>query len=55
MFVAGGLVGATGFKYIGFVWVAPLAMLLLLLSLPPLLSDARRGLRRQARARSQSL
>ena len=55
MFIVGGLVGATGFKYIGFVWVVPLATLLLLLSLPPLLSDARRSLRRQARARSQSL
>ena len=55
MFIVGGLAGAMGFKYIGFVWVVPLAMLLLFLSLPPLLSDSRRSLRRYVRARSQSL
>ena len=38
-FVVGGLVGATGFKYVGFIWVVPLALLLLGLSLPPLVAD----------------
>jgi len=41
-FMVGGLVGATGFKYVGFIWVVPLATLLLLLSLPPLVDDLRR-------------
>ena len=41
-FMVGGLVGAAGFKYVGFIWVVPLAMLLLLLSLPPLIADLRR-------------
>ncbi len=41
-FVAGGVVGATGFKYVGFVWVLPLASLLLVVSLPPLWSDLRK-------------
>ncbi len=40
-FVIGGLVGATGFKHVGFIWVLPLASILLLLSLPPLFSDFR--------------
>ncbi len=39
MFLVGGLVGATGFKYVGFVWVVPLAALLFAVSLPPLLQD----------------
>jgi hypothetical protein len=39
MFVLGGLSGALGFKYIGFVCVVPLAALLLALSVPPLLRD----------------
>jgi uncharacterized membrane protein YoaK (UPF0700 family) len=38
-FVVGGLVGATGFKYLGFIWVLPMALLLLGLSLPPLVAD----------------
>ncbi|KAF1050293.1 YoaK family protein [Xylophilus sp.] len=42
MFTIGGIVGAAGFKHIGFVWVVPLAMLLLALSLPPLAADSRR-------------
>ena len=41
-FMGGGLVGAAGFKYVGFIWVVPLATLLLVLSLPPLVSDLRR-------------
>ncbi|WP_431098998.1 YoaK family protein [Polaromonas aquatica] len=50
MFVAGGLVGAAGFKYVGFVWVVPLALMLLTLSLPPLYADFRRAARRKALA-----
>ena len=38
-FVSGGLVGAMGFRYVGFIWVLPLAVLLLALSLPPLAAD----------------
>ena len=46
MFVLGGLYGATGFKHVGFICVVPLALILLLLSLPVLISDWRRyGLR----------
>ncbi|MDO9403768.1 MAG: YoaK family protein [Polaromonas sp.] len=41
-FVAGGIVGAAGFKHVGFIWVVPLAVFLLVLCLPPLLSDLRR-------------
>ena len=44
MFIAGGLVGAMGFKQFGFVWVWPLALLLLAASLPPLRADLRRAL-----------
>ena len=47
-FVAGGIVGAAGFKYIGFVWVVPLALLLLGLCLPPLFADLQRLRRRKA-------
>ena len=43
MFIVGGLVGAAGFKYVGFVWVMPLAALLLALSLPPFRRDLRRS------------
>ena len=42
MFVAGGLAGALGFKYVGFVWVLPLALMLLAVSLPPLHADFQR-------------
>ncbi|MBC7917620.1 MAG: DUF1275 domain-containing protein [Rhodoferax sp.] len=49
MFVAGGLVGAVGFKYVGFIWVLPLALLLLAASMPPLLADVRRAMARNAR------
>lgn len=38
-FVLGGLTGAWGFKSVGFICVVPLATLLLVLSLPPLLRD----------------
>ncbi len=43
-FICGGVVGALGFKYVGFIWVLPLATLLLLVSLPPLVTDLRKGL-----------
>lgn len=39
MFLVGGLVGAAGFKYVGFIFVLPLALVLLTLSLPPLWAD----------------
>ncbi len=52
-FIAGGVVGATGFKYIGFIWVMPLALLLLGLCLPPLYSDLQRILRRRFTALEQ--
>ncbi|MGI4779437.1 MAG: YoaK family protein [Janthinobacterium lividum] len=42
-FVVGGMIGAAGFKYVGFVWVVPLAALLLALSLPPFRRDLRRS------------
>src|SRR5690606_13298623 len=40
-FVAGGIVGALGFKHVGFVCVVPLAFVLLTLSVPPLLHEMR--------------
>lgn len=43
MFVLGGIAGALGFKYVGFVFVVPLAALLLALSVPPLLRDVPRS------------
>jgi uncharacterized membrane protein YoaK (UPF0700 family) len=49
-FMAGGVVGAAGFKYLGFVWVLPMAGLLLLMSLPPLWSDCLRYRRRHGMA-----
>jgi uncharacterized membrane protein YoaK (UPF0700 family) len=45
-FMAGGVVGAAGFKYLGFIWVLPMATILMLLSLPPLYADLKRYLRR---------
>lgn len=42
MFFAGGLVGAAGFKHVGFIFVVPLALVLLALSLPPLWADRER-------------
>jgi len=52
-FITGGVVGAAGFKYIGFIWVMPLALLLLALCLPPLYSDLQRILRRRFNAIEQ--
>ena len=49
-FMTGGIVGAAGFKYLGFVWVLPMAGLLLLMSLPPLWSDCLRYRRRHGLA-----
>ena len=46
-FVMGGIVGATGFRYVGFIWVLPLATLLLIVSLPPLVADWRHPQRRK--------
>ncbi|MGJ7605630.1 YoaK family protein [Variovorax sp. LT1R20] len=43
MFVLGGVVGALGFKYVGFVCVVPLAALLLALSVPPFMRDLPRS------------
>ncbi len=51
-FIAGGMLGAVGFKYGGFVWVLPLAMLLFGLSLPPLWQDLQRLLRRRRNAQA---
>lgn len=45
-FFTGGIVGATGFKHVGFIWVLPLAALLLIVSLPPLVADWRKPPRR---------
>ena len=42
MFLVGGIAGAAGFKYVGFVFVVPLALVLLALSLPPLWADRAR-------------
>ena len=47
-FLAGGVVGAAGFKYVGFIWVVPQALLLLALCLPPLFADLRRLRRRKS-------
>lgn len=47
-FVGGGVVGAAGFKYVGFIWVVPLALLLFALCVPPLYSDLLRTLKRKA-------
>jgi hypothetical protein len=41
-FILGGVGGALGFAYLGFVCVLPLAALLLALSIPPLLLDVPR-------------
>ena len=51
-FVGGGIVGAAGFKYVGFIWVVPLALLLLALCLPPLQSDFFRLLRRRRKVKA---
>lgn len=57
MFILGGLAGASGFKYVGFICVVPLAALLLALSLPPFLEDVQRSayLRQVLRALGERL
>jgi len=47
LFFAGGVIGALGFKHIGFVFTLPLAALLVFVALVPVLDDMRRALRRQ--------
>ena len=42
MFLTGGILGALGFKHWGFVCVVPLALLLMLVSLPPLWADGKK-------------
>lgn len=42
MFLIGGIAGALGFRYLGFVFVVPLAVVLCVLSLPPLWADRAR-------------
>ena len=42
MFLVGGIAGAAGFKYVGFVFVVPLALVLFTLALPPLWIDRAR-------------
>ena len=41
MFLAGGLAGAFGFKYLGFVAIVPLALVLLSMAVLPLIDDWR--------------
>ena len=43
MFFVGGVTGALGFKHIGFYFTFPLAALLLLLAIVPVLDDLRRS------------
>ena len=42
MFLVGGIAGAAGFSRVGFVFVVPLALVLLVLSLPPVWADRAR-------------
>lgn len=48
-FLLGGLLGATGFKYLGYISTVPLATLLLLLVMRPVLEDWQRAQDRGAR------
>ena len=43
MFVLGGMVGAVGFEYVHFIYILPLAAMLLVMAMPPLLRDALRS------------
>lgn len=45
LFFVGGVIGALGFQYLGYVTTVPLALLLMLLSLRPLLFDLGRAIR----------
>jgi len=51
-FFLGGVLGALGFKYLGFVPCIPLALLLLVLALPPVLGDVIATLRPKSNATS---
>jgi uncharacterized membrane protein YoaK (UPF0700 family) len=42
LFFAGGVVGAVGFKHVGFMFTLPLSGVLLLLAMMPVLDDVRR-------------
>ena len=55
MFLIGGIAGAAGFKHVGFVFVVPLALVLLALSLPPLWADRARLRHAGRRAASAQL
>lgn len=46
MFFSGGVTGALGFKHVGFISTVPLALLLMLLALVPVLDDLKRIARR---------
>lgn len=48
-FFAGGVAGALGFNYIGYIATVPLAMVLLTLAIVPVLDDIRRSFRREKR------
>ena len=48
-FFLGGVVGAFGFKYLGYIATVPLALVLITLAIVPALDDVRRWLRRWLR------
>jgi uncharacterized membrane protein YoaK (UPF0700 family) len=48
LFFAGGVVGALGFKHVGFISALPIAALLVLLAVVPVLDDIRHRAQRQA-------
>ena len=48
-FFLGGVVGAFGFKHLGYIATVPLALVLITLAIVPALDDVRRWLRRWAR------
>lgn len=46
-FFSGGVLGAWGFKHVGYTATVPLALLLIILALPPITDDARKILRQK--------
>lgn len=48
LFCAGGVVGALGFRHVGFVFTLPLAVTLFLVALVPVLDDVRRLLQQKS-------
>ena len=42
LFFVGGVIGALGFKHVGFLFTLPLSAILLLLAVMPVLDDVRR-------------